>query len=741
MRKFMRSNFSAFILAFALIVCTCIPAFATTSLQYVYRSADSNGNVISQTRTANKVNQLISKSEVVLEDSKWYYPYSKTVEITSITVSGDAHLILSKGHTLTVKKGIHVLEGSSLTIYGQPDGDGTLIAGGRRYSGGTFVDEDGNSISGGAFVPTTDGGQAGIGGFNGDPHNAPITITIHGGNIQATGGGGGAGIGCAGAWPSSITIYGGTITAQGGTNSAGIGGGVAAVRPMINIYGGSITATGGQNGAGIGGGFDRNPVESANQPGTITIYGGTITATGGKHEHVSAYSDKSQRYAAGIGGGDNSIYYTVNIYGGNITASRYYYHNGYGIRGQITLSYRNAGDSIYATNYGGTVTVADGKTFIVDGTEINGTLEIVTEEETTSPTEVLVFDTCPAIDGKTLTPQSSYKVNIGTTGITASTAKAFTGETVTLSPAEGYTLTGITVDGAAITGNTFTMPAKDVTVTGTATPITYTITYNLDGGTVSTANPTTYTVETETFTLKNPTRSGYYFVGWSAFAGGVKSINLMILKGSTGDRTYIANWEQSPVALGWTDSYNADGTEERPYLISDSYGWDFLVNELQTKNYSNYSGKIFKLTDDITVTEMLGTNGKEFSGIFDGNGKTLTFDYENATALIIAPFKYVKDATIKDLTVAGTINSSRKDGGNKYIGGLIERVNEGETTIENCKFVGKLLATDSANAYGGGFVVHNSGTLTINGSLYAPAELEDGETEPSKEGTASLTSR
>lgn len=159
---------------------------------------------------------------------------------------------------------------------------------------------------------------------------------------------------------------------------------------------------------------------------------------------------------------------------------------------------------------------------------------------------------------------------------------------------------------------------------------------------------------------------------------------------------------------------------------------------MQTKNYSNYSGKIFKLTDDITVTEMLGTSGKEFSGIFDGNGMTLTFDYENATALIIAPFKYVKGATIKDLTVAGTINSSRKDGGSKYIGGLIQRVNEGETTIENCKFVGKLLATDSANAYGGGFVVHNSGTLTINGSLYAPAELEDGETEPSKDGTATF---
>ena len=72
MRKFMRSNFSAFILAFALIAFSGVPAFAADSVEYVERSVDANGNVISQTRTANKVNQLISKSEVVLEDSKWY---------------------------------------------------------------------------------------------------------------------------------------------------------------------------------------------------------------------------------------------------------------------------------------------------------------------------------------------------------------------------------------------------------------------------------------------------------------------------------------------------------------------------------------------------------------------------------------------------------------------------------------------------------------------------------------------
>ena len=43
----------------------------------------------------------------------------------------------------------------------------------------------------------------------------------------------------------------------------------------------------------------------------------------------------------------------------------------------------------------------------------------------------------------------------------------------------------------------------------------YTITYNLNGGTVSTDNPTRYFSESETFTLNNPTKSGSTFMGWT----------------------------------------------------------------------------------------------------------------------------------------------------------------------------------------------------------------------------------
>lgn len=44
---------------------------------------------------------------------------------------------------------------------------------------------------------------------------------------------------------------------------------------------------------------------------------------------------------------------------------------------------------------------------------------------------------------------------------------------------------------------------------------TYLITYDLDGGTLSSSNPSSYSFNTPTFTLNNPTKSGYRFVGWS----------------------------------------------------------------------------------------------------------------------------------------------------------------------------------------------------------------------------------
>lgn len=72
--------------------------------------------------------------------------------------------------------------------------------------------------------------------------------------------------------------------------------------------------------------------------------------------------------------------------------------------------------------------------------------------------------------------------------------------------------------------------------------VTYTITYNLNGGNVSTANPTSYNVTTNTFTLNNPQKTGYTFAGWTGSNGSTKQTSVTINKGSTGNKSYTANW-------------------------------------------------------------------------------------------------------------------------------------------------------------------------------------------------------
>ena len=94
-------------------------------------------------------------------------------------------------------------------------------------------------------------------------------------------------------------------------------------------------------------------------------------------------------------------------------------------------------------------------------------------------------------------------------------------------------------DGNAVT-SPFTMPEKAVTLTANAKPINYEINYNnIDGATFATANPTTYNVETETFTLTNPTKDYYDFLGWSGTGlTGNNNTTVTVSKGSTGAREY-----------------------------------------------------------------------------------------------------------------------------------------------------------------------------------------------------------
>jgi len=74
----------------------------------------------------------------------------------------------------------------------------------------------------------------------------------------------------------------------------------------------------------------------------------------------------------------------------------------------------------------------------------------------------------------------------------------------------------------------------------------YEITYELDAWTSDPSNPLTYTVETEDFTLINPTKPGYTFAGWTGTGLSEPTVTVTIAKGSTGDRNYTATWQAEP---------------------------------------------------------------------------------------------------------------------------------------------------------------------------------------------------
>jgi len=73
-------------------------------------------------------------------------------------------------------------------------------------------------------------------------------------------------------------------------------------------------------------------------------------------------------------------------------------------------------------------------------------------------------------------------------------------------------------------------------------PDEYSIRYSLDGGVLSAENPTEYTNRTATFTLNNPTKTGYTFDGWTGSNGTTPQTEVTIPKGTTGDLNYTANY-------------------------------------------------------------------------------------------------------------------------------------------------------------------------------------------------------
>lgn len=110
-----------------------------------------------------------------------------------------------------------------------------------------------------------------------------------------------------------------------------------------------------------------------------------------------------------------------------------------------------------------------------------------------------------------------------------------------------------------------------------------------------------------------------------------------------------------------------EGTSAEPYLIRSSADWYVFANKVND-GVTGYASAYYKLTNNISVTTMVGTPENPFSGNFSGRigdtygAYTLTFNcgssyYDATSEEIVAPFRYTDGATITSLIVDGAIHT------------------------------------------------------------------------------------
>ena len=135
----------------------------------------------------------------------------------------------------------------------------------------------------------------------------------------------------------------------------------------------------------------------------------------------------------------------------------------------------------------------------------------------------------------------------------------------------------------------------------------------------------------------------------------------------TGAGNYTGSFKKEFFVIGdiaLQDPNEAYNATTNPYVITCTADWIKL-----SQNVNNGTGNdlSYKLTANISVSDMVGTPSHPFKGTFNGRigdtygAYTLTFNYgtaENPTEdVIVAPFRYTNGATIQSLILRGAIHT------------------------------------------------------------------------------------
>ena len=507
----------------------------------------------------------------------------------------------------------------------------TIVTGGAGIGSGEGAPGSTINISGGTIESAEGGyGAAGIGGGYRAADNDGGTII----NISGSA----------------------NITAVGGENAAGIGGGHCEEYPTINISGGIINATGGASGAGIGGGKGAagNITISG---GNITATAGTESdgigcGKSGYGSHTATirlrYDDPKKPFSIR----SNSFYNTSNInlilenpfidannivrYGvgtytktalnpfANITLTPE-------VRPILTLDPGcGIGDiSSEAVDYGLVYTLPSSDTFPPETSACTfNNWQITTSDNVfpKNPGETIIITKDTTITATWTWDQSELfnyvdqflEVVSCDSGNEPTFDEGWSWERLkneydALSSHSKYALknapaneNGDSVEKTVkiydyIVGkfykNGINLSYIDFFDRNPETVNVYSITYNLNGGTVSTSNPTSYDYATETFTLNNPTRYGYEFEGWYGedIIGYAKEVTISSGE-TTGNKTYSAKWKLNDNLQAVLDAI--DDIDENN--ISYPYGENGIINAESLYNALNEADKAV-LNNDFTV--------------------------------------------------------------------------------------------------------------------------------------------
>lgn len=374
-------------------------------------------------------------------------------------------------------------------------------------------------------------------------------------------------------------------------------------------------------------------IQTVRGAGTYT-YGQSVTVGADLKSNTPQYTyGWSNWTGTGIAGSNNQSY-TFTMPAGNVTLTA----NGTQTTNQylqtVRIRYQNA-DGSYGNysnvinqnyNYGATVSWDTGQ---ISGFDTN------TYQSASLTSYQVTGAKTTDIDINRKTYALTVNKGTGIASVTgAGTYRVGQTVTITATPDTGYTWSKWTGTGVSDSNNqsyTFTMPSSEVNLTANATVITYTITYDLAGGEVN-GNPTNYTVETENFTLKNPTKAGYSFIGWIGSNGETAQTAVTINKGSTGNKNYIANWtvktDTSYTVKHWQENLPTENNKTEENTNPDTVGASFGVIPETRDTTVPVDESNYTLID---TEEKTGTTGatvtpetKQYEGFTAPEAKTIT---------------------------------------------------------------------------------------------------------------------